>query len=146
MKRCIEQQEHKIILWGKEYRDRFEVAEAFGINQASISYGISCKKMSLEEMVLDLLSWEPIWFEGKKYSTIVDLCACYQVQPSNVMERLRYGKNLHEVVYRPVRNNGKVFEIEYEGESLPKCRILMQGVQHFLIFSMWACPAVSDRQ
>ena len=32
------------------------------------------------------------------------------------MERLRYGKDLHEAVYRPVRNNGKVFEIEYEGK------------------------------
>lgn len=54
-KKCMEQQEYKIILWRKEYRDRFEVAEAFGINQASISYGINCKKMSLKEILLDLL-------------------------------------------------------------------------------------------
>lgn len=72
--------------------------------------------MSLKETILDLLKREPIWFEGKKYSTVIDLYVCYQVQPPNVMERLRHGKDLHETVCRSVRNNGKVFEIKYEGK------------------------------
>lgn len=116
VKRCREQQEEKIILWGREYRNRHEIAETFGVNYSSINYGVNCKRMSLEETIQELLKKEPILFEGKSYQTITDLCVSYQVQPCNVLERLLQGKTLYEAVYVPVRNNGKVFEKEFEGK------------------------------
>ncbi|MDE8707209.1 hypothetical protein PZH31_16725, partial [[Ruminococcus] torques] len=72
--------------------------------------------MTLEEIILELLQKEPICFEGKTYNTLVDLCAEYQVQPCNVFERLKYGKTLEEAIYLPIRNNGKRYEIGYEGK------------------------------
>ena len=38
------------------------------------------------------------------------------MQPCNVFERLKYGKTLEEAIYLPIRNNGKRYEIEYEGK------------------------------
>lgn len=124
VQRCREQQENRVILWGREYQSRYELAEMFGLSYASISYGMNCKKMSLEEAVQELLKREPIQFEGQTYQTIVELCANYQVQPCNVMERLSQGKTLYEAVYQPVRNNGKVNEMEYEGRIFQNAAIL----------------------
>lgn len=114
--RCKEAQEKKIMLWGKRYQSRYEVATAFGIRETSISARIHTRNRTLEEIVLELLQKEPICFEGKTYNTLVELCAEYQVQPCNVFERLKYGKTLEEAIYLPIRNNGKRYEIEYEGK------------------------------
>lgn len=114
--RCKEAQEKKIMLWGKKYQSRYEVATAFGIRETSISARIHTRNRTLEEIVLELLQKEPICFEGKSYNTLVELCAEYQVQPCNVFERLKYGKTLEEAIYLPIRNNGKRYEIEYEGK------------------------------
>lgn len=104
------------MLWGKKYQSRYEVATAFGIREISISARIHTRNRTLEEIVLELLQKEPICFEGKSYNTLVELCAEYQVQPCNVFERLKYGKTLEEAIYLPIRNNGKRYEIEYEGK------------------------------
>ena len=114
--RCKETQEKKIMLWGKRYQSRYEVATAFGIRETSISARIHTRNRTLEEIVLELLQKEPICFEGKTYNTLVELCAEYQVQPCNVFERLKYGKTLEEAIYLPIRNNGKRYEIVYEGK------------------------------
>ena len=105
------------MLWGKKYQSRYEVATAFGIREISISARIHTRNRTLEEIVLELLQKEPICFEGKSYNTLVELCAEYQVQPCNVFERLKYGKTLEEAIYLPIRNNGKRYEIEYEGKE-----------------------------
>ena len=114
--RCKEAQEKKIMLWGKKYQSRYEVATAFGIRETSISARIHTRNRTLEEIVHELLLKEPICFEGKSYNTLVELCAEYQVQPCNVFERLKYGKTLEEAIYLPIRNNGKRYEIVYEGK------------------------------
>ncbi len=44
IKRCREQQENRIILWGREYQSRQEVAEMFGLQYSAIAYGMNCKK------------------------------------------------------------------------------------------------------
>lgn len=124
VKRCREQQENRIVLWGREYQNRQEVAERFGLQYSAIAYGMNCKKMSLEEVVLDLLKREPIQFEGKTYPTIVDLCACHQAQPGNVMERLSQGKTLYEAVYLPVKNNGRVNEMVFDGRIYQNAAVL----------------------
>ena len=51
----------------------------------------------------------------RSYLTIVDLCACHQAQPGNVMERLSQGKTLYEAVYLPVKNNGRLNEMVFDG-------------------------------
>ncbi len=114
--RCKETQEKKIMLWGKRYQSRYALAIAFGIRETSISARIHTRNMTLEEIILELLQKEPICFEGKTYNTLVELCAEYQVQPCNVFERLKYGKTLEEAIYLPIRNNGKRYEIVYEGK------------------------------
>lgn len=124
VRRCREWQENRIVLWGREYQSRQEVVEMFGLQYSAIAYGMNCKKMSLEEVVVDLLKREPIQFEGKTYPTIVDLCACYQAQPGNVMERLSQGKTLYEAVYRPVKNNGRVNEIVFDGRAYQNAAVL----------------------
>ncbi len=124
VRKCRERQENRIILWGREYQGKQEVAETFGLKYTSIAYGTNAKKLSLEEVILDLLKKEPIQFEGKTYPTIVDLYACYQAHPSNVMERLSQGKTLYEAVYRPVRNNGRVNEMVYEGRTYQNAAVL----------------------
>ena len=116
VERCKETQEKKIMLWGKRYQSRYELAIAFGIRETSISARIHTRNMTLEEIILELLQKEPICFEGKTYNTLVELCAEYQVQPCNVFERLKYGKTLEEAIYLPIRNNGKRYEIVYEGK------------------------------
>ena len=116
VKSCKEAQEKKITLWGKQYQSRYEVAEAFGIRETSITFRSYTRKATLEEIVLELLQKEPIYFEGNTYNTLTELCAKYQVQPCNVFERLKYGKTLEEAVYLPIRNNGKRYEVEYEGK------------------------------
>lgn len=117
VKRCMEQQEKKITLWGREYASRYEMAEALGISYNAIAFGVNVKKMSLEDTVKGLLQKEPVRFEGKEYPTLVDLCTEYQVQPANVMDRLQRGKTLYEAVYTPVKNNGILNPIEYEGKT-----------------------------
>lgn len=116
VKSCKEAQEKKITLWGKQYQSRYEVAEAFGIRETSITFRSYTRKATLEEIVLELLQKESIYFEGNTYNTLTELCAKYQVQPCNVFERLKYGKTLEEAVYLPIRNNGKRYEVEYEGK------------------------------
>ena len=64
----------------------------------------------------------------KTYNTLVELCAEYQVQPCNVFERLKYGKTLEEAIYLPIRNNGKRYEIEYEGKVYQNAAFFMQGI------------------
>ena len=44
VKRCREQQENRIVLWGREYQNRQEVAEMFGLQYSAIAYGMNCKK------------------------------------------------------------------------------------------------------
>ena len=112
------------MLWGKRYQSRYEVATAFGIRETSISARIHTRNRTLEEIVLELLQKEPICFEGKSYNTLVELCAEYQVQPCNVFERLKYGKTLEEAIYLPIRNNGKRYEIEYEGKAYQNAAFL----------------------
>ena len=90
--RCKEAHEKKIMLWGKRYQSRYEVATAFGIKETSISARIHTRNRTLEEIVLELLQKEPICFEGKSYNTLVELCAEYQVQPCNIFERLKYAE------------------------------------------------------
>ncbi len=84
---------------GKLYRSPKALAEEYGL-----------------PFVLELLQKESIYFEGNTYNTLTELCAKYQVQPCNVFERLKYGKTLEEAVYLPIRNNGKRYEVEYEGK------------------------------
>ena len=67
--RCKEAQEKKIMLWGKKYQSRYEVATAFGIRETSITARIHTRNRTLEEIVLELLQKEPICFEGKSYNT-----------------------------------------------------------------------------
>lgn len=92
------------------------MAEAFGIRETSITFRTHTRESTLEEIVLELLQKETIRFEGKTYNTLTELCAKYQVQPCNVFERLKYGKTLEEAIYLPIRNNGKRYEVEYEGK------------------------------
>lgn len=79
VKSCKEAQEKKITLWGKQYQSRYEVAEAFGIRETSITFRSYTRKATLEEIVLELLQKEPIYFEGNTYNTLTELCAKYQV-------------------------------------------------------------------
>ena len=116
VRRCMEQQEKKTVLWGREYESRYNMAESFGISYNAIEFAMNVKKMSLEDTVRELLGKEPVRFEGKEYPTLVDLCTEYQVQPANVMERLQRGKTLYEAVYTPVKNNGISNRIGYEGK------------------------------
>lgn len=51
--RCKEAQEKKIMLWGKRYQSRYEVAAAFGIRETSISARIHTRNRTLEEIVLE---------------------------------------------------------------------------------------------
>ena len=116
--RCKEAQEKKIMLWGKKYQSRYEVATAFGIRETSISARIHPRNRTLEEIVLELLQKEPICFEGKSYNTLVELCAEYQVQPCNVFERLKYGKTLEEAIYLPIRIMGKDMKLSMKGKYI----------------------------
>lgn len=100
------------------------MAETFGINEASISTRVQKKEITLEEIVLELLMKEPIYFEGETYNTVVELCVKYHVQPCNVFEHLKYGKTLKAAVYLPIRNNGKRYEIEYEGKTYQNAAFL----------------------
>lgn len=45
--RCKEAQEKKIMLWGKKYQSRYEVATAFGIRETSISARIHTRNRTL---------------------------------------------------------------------------------------------------
>lgn len=119
MKRCKEEQAKQIVLWGRSYKSKYEVAEKFGLDYGSIAYGTGFKKKSLEETVVALLQREPIMFEGKLYSTIVDLCSEYGVLPYNVMERLRYGKTLQEAIYMPFKDKKRGNSIFFEGKQYP---------------------------
>ncbi len=49
--RCKEAQEKKIILWGKRYQSRYEVATAFGIRETCISAGIHNRKFPFSEAI-----------------------------------------------------------------------------------------------
>lgn len=133
VKSCKEAQEKKITLWGKQYQSRYEVAEAFGIRETSITFRSYTRKATLEEIVLELLQKEPIYFEGNTYNTLTELCAKYQVQPCNVFERLKYGKTLEEAVYLPIRNNGKRYEVEYEG----KVYQMLFYVENIIFLNRW---------
>ena len=86
--RCKEAQEKKIMLWGKKYQSRYEVATAFGIREISISARIHTRNRTLEEIVLELLQKEPICFEGKSYNTLVELCAEYTYEGEMRKEKL----------------------------------------------------------
>ena len=104
MKRCREEQEKQIVLWGKNYKNKEEVAEKFGISFGSLAYLTNTKNISLEEAVVTQLKKAPIKFEGKEYSSFIELCVEYGVQPTNVMERITgYGKTLAEAIYTPIR-------------------------------------------
>ena len=59
---CKEAQEKKITLWGKQYQSRYEVAEAFGIRETSITFRTHTRESTLEEIVLELLQKETIRF------------------------------------------------------------------------------------
>nr|WP_217936878.1 hypothetical protein [Enterocloster clostridioformis] len=115
VERCREQQKSKVILWGREYASRYELTESLGISYGAVAFAVNAKRVTLEEAVKTLLMKESVCFEGKTYPTLADLCTEYGVQASNVMERLERGKTLYEAVYTPVKNNGRVNEIEYEG-------------------------------
>ena len=141
MKRCREEQEKQIVLWGKKYKSRHEVAQKFGINYGSIAYETNFKKESLETAVLKLLQKEPVIFENKVFPTIIDLCAEYGTQPSNVLERLRYGKTLEEAVYTPIRESTRGTSVVYEDVIFPSqvelCRtyniskLLVSGLKRY---------------
>lgn len=115
VERCREQQESKATLWGREYASRYELTESMGISYNAVAFAMNVKKVTLEEAIKTLLIKEAIRFEGKEYPTLVDLCTEYGVQASIVMERLQRGKTFYEAIYTPVKNNGIVNEIEYEG-------------------------------
>ena len=142
--RCKEAQEKKIMLWGKRYQSRYEVATAFGIRETSISARIHTRNRTLEEIVLELLQKEPICFERKTYNTLVELCAEYQVQPCNVCERLKYGKTLEEAIYLPIRNNGKRYEIVYEGKVYQNAAFLCR--EYNISYKYQSCPRYNCRQ
>lgn len=124
IERCREQQDKKIFLWGREYVSRYELAEALGISYNALAFAMNVKHEKLEEAVRKLLIKEPVRFEGKEYRTLVDLCTEYGVQHANVIARLESGKTLHEAVYIPVRNNGIINEIEYEGKTYQNIAVL----------------------
>lgn len=115
---CKEAQEKKIMLWGKKYQSRYEVATAFGIRETSISARIHTRNRTLEEIVLELLQKEPICFEGKSYNTLVELCAEYQVQPCNVFERLKYGKHWRKLFICRSGIMGKDMKLSMKGKYI----------------------------
>lgn len=114
------------------------MAEAFGIRETSITFRSYTRKATLEEIVLELLQKEPIYFEGNTYNTLTELCAKYQVQPCNVFERLKYGKTLEEAVYLPIRNNGKRYEVEYEGKVYQNAAFLCREYHISKSLVKWA--------
>jgi hypothetical protein len=116
--RCREEQEKQIVLWGKNYKNKEEVAEKFGISFGSLAYYTNAKSKSLEEAVITQLKKEPIKFEGNEYSSFIELCTEYGVQPANVMERITgYGKTLSEAIYTPVRTTKNGIAITYQNKS-----------------------------
>lgn len=114
---CRDRWENRITLWGKYYRNKQEICEAFGIKYANLKTELEVKQRTLEEAVLELLKRQPIKFEGAYYSSITELCCKYQIQPRIVYDRLQRGKTLYDAVYQPLRPNGKVFEITFEGKQ-----------------------------
>lgn len=129
VERCREQQESKVTLWGREYASRYELTESMGISYNAVAFAMNVKKVTLEEAIKTLLIKEAIRFEGKEYPTLVDLCTEYGVQASIVMERLQRGKTFYEAIYTPVKNNGIVNEIEYEGITYQNAASLCREYQ-----------------
>ena len=87
--------------------------------------------MSLKDTVRELLRKEPIWFEEKEYSTLVELDTDYQIQLANVMDSFLRGRALYEAVYILVKNNGILNPIKLWGNDVSKCSLPLPRVLYF---------------
>lgn len=108
----------KPVLWGNVYESYEEIAQVYGINPGSISNRLA-QGITLESAVLQILSAEPVRFQGRVYSGIPELSMEFSMQPDNVYDRLVQGMSLEEALTRPIRHTTRGKQVEYEGKLFP---------------------------
>lgn len=101
--------QNELVLWGRKYESRAQLAREFGISPPSLDRQLQ-EGLDVASAVRLLLNKESILFLGKKYDRLSILCAEYNIQPANVTDRLQYGLSLYDAVTKPVRDvvRGKI--------------------------------------
>lgn len=113
---CLKCSREKPVLWGRAYQSVSEVALKFGLPYGYLAYQMNAG-CSLQDAVKRGLEKEPIVFRGTHYTHFADLCAAYQMQPSNVYDRLYYGLSLEDALTKPVKGMGNKSPVIYQGKA-----------------------------
>lgn len=115
-----ESTKNSLVVFGKGYKSLAELARDYGLNQLTLGAKLRLdKSLSIEAVVLALISREKLTVGGNTFDGLTHLCSHYRVPLPRVYNRLKSGMSLEEAVFKPSQKTNGAKPITFRGNTYP---------------------------